>query len=86
MSDEENDRFEEEQNLLANNFETIPHTPSAWEQDIYDVDEDPDPHGKNVNYCLISSLYTSLKVHHFQKYIILCQQMIFLLYIFTIYL
>ncbi|CAH1736226.1 ankyrin repeat domain-containing protein 49-like [Aphis gossypii] len=44
MSDEENDRFEEEQNLLANNFETIPHTPSAWEQDIYDVDEDPDPH------------------------------------------
>jgi len=49
MSDEENDRFEEEQNLLANNFETIPHTPSAWEQDIYDVDEDPDPHGTNVN-------------------------------------
>jgi len=48
MSDEENDRFEEEQSLLTDNIETIPHTPSAWEQDIYDVDEDPDPHGKKL--------------------------------------
>jgi len=54
MSDEENDRFEEEQSLLTDNFETIPHTPSAWEQDIYDIDEDPDPHGKNVNNVCIS--------------------------------
>lgn len=49
MSDEENDRFEEEQSLLTDNIGSIPHTPSAWEQDMYDVDEDPDPHGKNIN-------------------------------------
>lgn len=48
MSDEENDRFEKEQRLLTENFDNIPHTPSAWEQDNYDVDEDPDPHGINV--------------------------------------
>lgn len=47
MSDEENDRFEEERRLFTENFKTIPHTPSAWEEDIYDIDEDPNPHGKN---------------------------------------
>lgn len=57
MSDEENDRFEKEQRLLTKDFDNIPHTPSAWEQDIYDVDEDPDPHGKNV----ISIFYRNLK-------------------------
>lgn len=45
MSDEENDRFENEQRLLTGNFQSIPHTPSAWDQDIYDIDVDPDPHG-----------------------------------------
>ncbi|XP_050541966.1 ankyrin repeat domain-containing protein 49-like [Daktulosphaira vitifoliae] len=44
MSDEENDRFENEQCLINSDFKNIPHMPSAWEQDIYDVDEDPDPH------------------------------------------
>lgn len=48
MSDEENDRFENEQRLINSDFKKIPHTPSAWEQDIYDIDEDPDPHGKVV--------------------------------------
>lgn len=43
-SDEENDRFEKEQRLLTENVKTIPHTPSAWDQDVYDVDEDPNPH------------------------------------------
>lgn len=47
MSDEENDRFENEQQLLTEKLHTIPHTPSAWEEDIYDVDEDPNPHGKS---------------------------------------
>lgn len=46
MSDEENDRFEEEQRLLTTDFKKIPQTPSAWEEDNYDIDEDPDPHGK----------------------------------------
>lgn len=46
MSDEEDDRFEIEQHLLTNNINKIPHTPSAWEQDIHDIDEDPNPHGK----------------------------------------
>ncbi|XP_050441239.1 ankyrin repeat domain-containing protein 49-like [Adelges cooleyi] len=45
MSDEEEERFELEQRLLNSDFNQIPHTPSAWEQDIYDVDEDPDPRG-----------------------------------------
>lgn len=45
MSDEETDRFEKELSLLTENFETIPHTPSTWEGDIYDIDEDPNPHG-----------------------------------------
>lgn len=49
MSDEEEDRFEKEQQLLNQNFNKIPHTPSAWEADIYDIDEDPNPHGKNIN-------------------------------------
>lgn len=49
MSDEEDDRFEKEQQLLKQNFNKIPHTPSAWEDDIYDIDEDPNPHGKNIN-------------------------------------
>jgi len=44
MSDEENDRFEEERRLFTENFKPIPHTPSAWEEDIYDIDEDPNPH------------------------------------------
>lgn len=47
MSDEENDRFEEERRLLNENFKRIPHTPSTWEEDIYNIDEDPNPHGKN---------------------------------------
>lgn len=47
-SDEEHDRFEKEQRLLTENVKTIPHTPSAWDQDVYDVDEDPNPHGKNI--------------------------------------
>jgi len=46
MSDEENDQFEE-LCLLTENFKTIPHTPSTWEEDIYDIDEDSSPHGKN---------------------------------------
>lgn len=46
MSDDENDRFENEQSLLKGNMETIPHLPSAWDQDIHDIDEDPNPHGK----------------------------------------
>lgn len=45
MSDEENDRFEIEQRLLSRDLHKIPHTPSAWEQDIDDIDEDPNPHG-----------------------------------------
>lgn len=49
MSDEEDDRFEKEQHILNANSELIPHTPSAWEDDIYDIDEDPNPHGINVN-------------------------------------
>lgn len=53
MSDEENDRFEKELSLLTENFETIPHTPSAWDQDIYDIDEDPNPHGIKYEYRLI---------------------------------
>lgn len=47
-SDEEHDRFEKEQRLLTENVKTIPHTPSAWDQDVCDVDEDPNPHGKNI--------------------------------------
>lgn len=46
MSDEESDRFEVEQHLLTRDLNKIPHTPSAWEQDIHDIDEDPNPHGK----------------------------------------
>jgi len=49
MSDEENDHFDEAQRLLIKNIESTLHTASAWEQDINDVDEDPDPHGKNIN-------------------------------------
>jgi len=48
MSDEENHQFEEL--CLTENFKTMPHTPSTWEEDIYDIDEDPNPHGKNYNY------------------------------------
>ncbi|VVC37783.1 Ankyrin repeat-containing domain,Ankyrin repeat [Cinara cedri] len=44
MSDEENDRFENELRLLTKDFKNIPRTPSAWEQDIHDIDEDPNPH------------------------------------------
>lgn len=52
MSDEENDRFKMEQRLLVENLNHIPHTPSAWDQDMCDIDEDPDPHGKYVLYLL----------------------------------
>lgn len=48
MSEEEDDRFEKEQQLLNQNFSKIPHTPSAWESDICDIDEDPNPHGKII--------------------------------------
>lgn len=48
--DEENDRFENEQRLLSQNFNKISCTPSAWEQDENDVDEDPNPHGKYDNF------------------------------------
>lgn len=48
MSDEENERFEIEQRLLNQDFNKVPHTPSAWEADIYDIDEDPNPHGKDI--------------------------------------
>lgn len=48
MSDEENDRFEHELRLLTGNTKTIPHTPSAWEDDSNDVDEDPNPHGNYI--------------------------------------
>lgn len=54
-SDEEYDRFEKEQRLLTENVKTIPHTPSAWDQDVCDVDEDPNPHGKNIyNFIILS--------------------------------
>lgn len=48
MSDDENDRFEKEQCLLTSGFKTIPKTPSSWEEDNYDIDEDLDPHGKQL--------------------------------------
>lgn len=49
MSDEENDRFEEEQRLLTEDYKTIPITSSTWQDDIYNIDEDPNPHGKKVH-------------------------------------
>lgn len=56
MSDEEEERFELEQRLLNSDFNQIPHTPSAWEQDIYDVDEDPDPRGNTFSRIGLNNL------------------------------
>lgn len=48
MSDDEDSRFENEQRLLNGDFKSLPHTASAWEEDICNVDEDPNPHGINI--------------------------------------
>lgn len=49
MSDDEERRFENEQRLLSGDFKSVPRTASAWEEDICDVDEDSNPHSKNIN-------------------------------------
>lgn len=59
MSDDEDSRFENEQSLLNGDFQSLPRSVSAWEEDICDVDEDSNPHGKNINRYISFLRYSS---------------------------